>query len=67
MRNINTLFSHSSGPGAVYIKIAPGHVTLNLYFCIKWDLPVTKGITVRPGHEMSTPYFPALVGPERFS
>jgi hypothetical protein len=34
-------FSCLGGPGAVSIKSTPGHVTLNLWFCIKWDLRVT--------------------------
>jgi hypothetical protein len=40
-RNVNTLFSCSDGPGAVSTKSVLGHVTLNLCFCIHWDLRVT--------------------------
>jgi hypothetical protein len=39
------------GSGAVKIKIAPGHVILNLCFLIRWDLWVTLCILVRPGRE----------------
>jgi hypothetical protein len=39
-RNVDA-FSSSGGPGAVYIKCAPGHVTPNLCFCILWDVQVT--------------------------
>jgi hypothetical protein len=34
-------FSCSGGTGMDSIKSAKGHVTLNLSFCILWDLPVT--------------------------
>jgi hypothetical protein len=34
-------FSCLGGPGAVSIKSTPVHVTLNLWFCIQWDLRVT--------------------------
>jgi hypothetical protein len=34
-------FSCSVWPGAVSIKSVSGHVTLNLCFCIRWDLRVT--------------------------
>jgi hypothetical protein len=34
-------FSFSDEPSAVSIKSAPEHVTLNFYFCIRWDLRVT--------------------------
>jgi hypothetical protein len=34
-------FSCLGGLDAVSIKSVSGHVTLNLYFCIRWDLQVT--------------------------
>jgi hypothetical protein len=36
-RNIDTLF-FMYGPGAVSKKSIPGHIMLNLCFCIRWDL-----------------------------
>jgi hypothetical protein len=50
-------FSCSGGPSAVSIKIASGHITPNLCFCIRWYLRVTYSILVRPGHETSMHYF----------
>jgi hypothetical protein len=38
VRNVDDYFSYSGGPRAVSIKSAPGHATLNLCFCILWDL-----------------------------
>jgi hypothetical protein len=58
-------FSCSGGPIAVSIKSAPGHVTPNLCFCIRWDLRVTQCIPVYPGHNTSIHYFHAWVGPLR--
>jgi hypothetical protein len=40
-RNGNTLFSFSGATGTDSIKNVLGHVTLNLCFCIRWDLRVT--------------------------
>jgi hypothetical protein len=59
-------FSCSGGPGAFFIESTPGHVMLNLCFCIRWNLRVTLGILVCPGHEMSMHYFHAWVGTEWF-
>jgi hypothetical protein len=41
VRNVNTLFSGVGGTGTDWTKSEPGHVTSNLYFCIRWDLRVT--------------------------
>jgi hypothetical protein len=43
-------------------KSVPGHMTLNLCFCIRWDLRVTLCIPLRPGHESSTSYFSCSSG-----
>jgi hypothetical protein len=56
-------FSCSGGPGVVSIKRAPGHITLNLFFCIRWDLWVSLCILVLPGHVMSMHYFSGSGGP----
>jgi hypothetical protein len=40
-RNINAIFSCSGGPGSDHTKDTAGHVMLNLWFCIRWDLRVT--------------------------
>jgi hypothetical protein len=40
-----------------YDKIAPIHITLNLYVCIQWELQVMYYISVRPGSEASMHYF----------
>jgi hypothetical protein len=45
-------FSSSGAPGALSIKTVPGHVTLNLSFCIQFDLWVMYCILVRSGREM---------------
>jgi hypothetical protein len=55
-RNGNALFSYSGGTGIDMTKSAPGHITLNLCFCIRLDLWVTVCILVCPGREMSTLY-----------
>jgi hypothetical protein len=38
MPNVNTLFSCLGGTKSDSIKSAHGHVTLNMYSCIRWDL-----------------------------
>jgi hypothetical protein len=40
-RNVDILFLCSGGSGAVSIKRSRGHVTMNLCFCMQWDLWVT--------------------------
>jgi hypothetical protein len=37
-RNVDPLFSRSGAPSAISIKGALGHITLNLCFCIWWDI-----------------------------
>jgi hypothetical protein len=39
-QNIDVLFFILEWPDAVSIKSTPGHITLNLCFCILWDLRV---------------------------
>jgi hypothetical protein len=39
------------------VKPAPGHVTLNLCYCIQYDLGITLCVRVHPGHETLTQYF----------
>jgi hypothetical protein len=56
-QNIVHYFLCSGWTGAVSIKSASGHVTLNLCFCIKWDLLVMCCIPVQPDCEASTHYF----------
>jgi hypothetical protein len=41
VQNIDALFSCLGGPGAVFINGELRHITLNLCFCIQWDLRVT--------------------------
>jgi hypothetical protein len=55
-------FSSSGVPRAVSIKSVSGHVTLNLCFCIRWDLRVMYCIPVHPGRETSKHYFSCLGG-----
>jgi hypothetical protein len=40
-QNVNALFSCSGATGMDSTKRASRHVTLNLCFCIQWDLLVT--------------------------
>jgi hypothetical protein len=40
-RNVDALFSCSGWPGASSFKSMSGHITLNLCFCILWDMWVT--------------------------
>jgi hypothetical protein len=51
--------SCSGEPSVVYKKSVPRYVTLNLCFCISWDLWVRLCIPVRPSHETSMHYFHA--------
>jgi hypothetical protein len=44
----------------------PGQVTLNLCFCVPWDLRVTQCILVSPGRETSMHYLHSQVGPVQF-
>jgi hypothetical protein len=55
--NVNKLFFMLGSNRTDLTKSAPGHVTLNLCFCIWWDLRVTWFIPVSPGRETSTHYF----------
>jgi hypothetical protein len=57
-------FSFSGGPDAVSIKSVSGHITLNLCFCIWWDLWIMLYITVHSGCKMSVHYFSCLGGPD---
>jgi hypothetical protein len=43
-------------------KSVPGHVMMNLCFCIRWDLRVLYCILVHWGHKMSMHYFSCLSG-----
>jgi hypothetical protein len=62
-RTIDTLFLCSSGPVVVSIKSAMGHDTLNLCFCIQWDLWDTYCILMHPECKISTHYFSFSGGP----
>jgi hypothetical protein len=55
--------SCSSETGAVSIKSVSGQVTLNLCFCIRWDMWVTYCILVRPGAKHRRTIFHAHLGP----
>jgi hypothetical protein len=59
-------FSWSGGTGTDSTRMAPGHVTPNLYFFIWWDLRVIWCIPVRPGCEISTQYFSCSRWPQCF-
>jgi hypothetical protein len=65
MRNINTLFSRSGGPGAVYIKSAPEHV--KFVFLHQVGFAGHKGHYSAFGERNVDALFLAWVGPERFS
>jgi hypothetical protein len=56
-------FPYLGGPDAVSIKSASGHITPNLYFCIRYDMRVTLCILVCLAHEMSMHYFSCSGGP----
>jgi hypothetical protein len=56
-RKVDALFFMLSGTGVDLIKSALGHITLNLCFCIRWDLWVTCCISVRLRRETSMHYF----------
>jgi hypothetical protein len=58
-------FSFLSGFVVDNIKSAPGHVTLNLCFCIQCDLQVIYYILVHLWHEMSMHYFHSRIEPVR--
>jgi hypothetical protein len=66
-RNIDTLFFMLGWDRYGLIKSASGDVTMNLCFCIQWNLCVTLCSPVRPGHETSTHYFLCSSGPSAVS
>jgi hypothetical protein len=55
-------FSCSGGSSAIFIKSTMGHVTVNLCFCIRWDMWDTYCIPVHLGHKTSMHYFSCLGG-----
>jgi hypothetical protein len=65
VRTFNTLFSCSGGPGAGSIQSAPGYLTLNLCFCIRWDLRVTSAFRCVRGMILQCTIFHAQVEPIR--
>jgi hypothetical protein len=65
-QNITHYFLCSGWTGAVSIKSASGHVTLNLCFCIKWDLLVMCCIPVQPTAKHRRTIFHARVGLVQF-
>jgi hypothetical protein len=61
-QNIDALFSSLGGPDVGPTKSVLGHVTPNLYFCIRCDSRVMWCILVYPSREMLTHYFHVRVG-----
>jgi hypothetical protein len=57
LRKIVTLFFNLRWDRYGFDKSGSGHVTLNLGFCIQWDLWDMYSIPMRTGHEMSVHYF----------
>jgi hypothetical protein len=55
-QNINAFFNARVAESDS-AKIALGHITPNLFFCIRWDQWVTYCISVRLGHEALIHYF----------
>jgi hypothetical protein len=56
-RNVDILFFMLGWAHTVSTKCAPGHVTLSLFLCIRWD----------PGSEISMHYFLCSGGPDAVS
>jgi hypothetical protein len=53
VRNVDALFSFLSETGMYSIKGASRHITMNMFFCIRWDMRVTSCVPVHPGRETS--------------